>query len=325
MKRAIINSITTTFALVLFLGLISFSAFAQSNEAEAVSNSELLGVSLPANALRVLPEKIPAEVNETLDKVVSGGNGQLKRGDAEVIVWDGVKNQTKTNQIVSSLKKNFQAQGWNFELGGEQDGVAIFTLLKEGNPRRAVIGFYGTSDGAFVLAMSEIFKNGEENSAKEETPSNEETEEVEPSKKETKSSGSMRDLVGKWERKESGMSSYKNGNYQGSSGNYESYTFFADGRVEYSSLIAVQNYGCRLEAFSSRKGRAAISGGNLNVNLTSGTVSRDDSCSKSKNYTKPMEASSESYKWAIETDSSGNKNLVLTEKDGKNYYYRKTK
>ncbi|HQU85475.1 MAG TPA: hypothetical protein PKY59_20240 [Pyrinomonadaceae bacterium] len=322
MKRAIINSITNTFALVLFLGLISFSAFAQSNEAEAVSNSELLGVSLPANALKVFPEKIPAEVNETLDKVVSGGNGQLKRGDAEVIVWDGVKNQTKTNQLVSSLKKNFQADGWTLELGGEQDGVAIFTLLKEGNPRRAVIGFYGTSDGTFVLAMSELFKNGEEVSATEETPSNETTEEKPVS---AQTNGSMRDLVGKWERKESGMSSYKNGNYQGSSGNYESYTFFADGRVEYSSLIAVQNYGCRLEAFSSRKGRASLSGGKLNVNLTSGTVIRDDSCSKSKNYRKPMDSSSESYKWTIETDSSGNKNLVLTEKDGKNYYYRKTK
>lgn len=322
MKRAIINTLT----IVLFLGLIAGSVFAQSNEAESVSNSELLGVSLPANALKVLPEKIPNEVNETLDKVVSGGNGQLKRSDAEVIVWDGVKNQTKTNQIVSSLKKNFQADGWTFELGGEQDGVAIFTLLKEGNPRRAVIGFYGTSDGAFVLALSELFKNGEEIKQEEEneTVSNETDEETEKPAT-VKSNGSMRDLVGKWERKESGMSSYKNGNYQGSSGNYESYTFFADGRVEYSSLIAVQNYGCRLEAFSSRKGRTTISGGSLNVNLTSGTVRRDDSCSKSKNYTKPMDASSENYNWKIETDSSGNKNLVLTEKDGKNYYYRRTK
>lgn len=324
MKRAIINNLKTSFATILFIGLSFGAVFAQtSDEAESVANSEILGVELPANALRVLPDKIPAEVNNTLDKIVSAGNGELQRGNAEVIVWGGINNKTKSNQLVSQFKKSFAAESWTFELGGEENGVAIFSLLKEGNPRRAVIGFYGTSDGALVLALSELFKNGAENPAQ--NASNEEVEEVNEKPAIVKSGDSVRDLVGKWERKESGMSSYKNGNYQGSSGNYESYTFFADGRVEYTSLIAVQNYGCRLEAFSSRKGRASVSGGSLNVNLTSGTVRRDDSCSKSKNYTKPMDSSSEDYKWTIETDSSGNKNLVLTEKDGKNYYYRQTK
>jgi hypothetical protein len=141
-----------------------------------------------------------------------------------------------------------------------------------------------------------------------------------------KDSGSIVDLVGKWERKQSGQSYVgQNGAYKGSSGNYESYTFFADGRVEYTTLIAVQNYNCRLEAFAQNKGRASISGSDLVVNLSGGTIRRDDSCNRNGNYSKPIKASSKTYDWRIEKDEYGIIQLCLTQENGESFCYRKAK
>lgn len=147
----------------------------------------------------------------------------------------------------------------------------------------------------------------------------------EPEGEVLKNGGTISDLVGKWEKKSSGMSSYSGGVYQGSSGDYESYEFFADGRVNYTTLIAVQNYGCRLEAFAQSKGRAAANGTNLNLKLAAGTIRRDDSCSPSKNYTKPTDATNDSYTWRIEKDKYGIIQLALTGADGKTFYYRRAK
>lgn len=138
-----------------------------------------------------------------------------------------------------------------------------------------------------------------------------------------KNGGTIRDLVGKWEKKSSGMSSYTGGVYQGSSGNYESYEFSADGRVAYTTLIAVQNYGCRLEAFAQSKGRVSVSGTNMTMNLSAGTIRRDDSCSPSKNYTKATNATNDDYQWRIEKDEYGNVQLALTGSDGNTFLYRK--
>lgn len=136
--------------------------------------------------------------------------------------------------------------------------------------------------------------------------------------------GSIKDLVGKWERKQSGQSYVgQNGVYKGSSGNYESYTFFADGRVEYTTLIAVQNYNCCLEAFAQNRGRASVDGSNLSVNLTGGSVRRDDSCSPSKNYKKALPASTTTFDWRIEKDEYGIVQLCLTQPNGESFCYRK--
>jgi hypothetical protein len=140
-----------------------------------------------------------------------------------------------------------------------------------------------------------------------------------------KNGGTISDLVGKWEKKSSGMSSYSGGVYQGSSGNYESYEFFADGRVNYTTLIAVQNYGCRLEAFAQSKGRAIASGTTLNLKLAAGTIRREDSCSPAKNYTKPTNATDDNYNWRIEKDKYGTIQLALTGADGRTFYYRRAK
>lgn len=142
-----------------------------------------------------------------------------------------------------------------------------------------------------------------------------------------KYSGTYKDLVGKWEKKTGGISSVdaNTGRHLGSSGNYESYTFHSDGRVDYTTLIAVQNYGCRLEAFSSRKGRAGVDGSDLTVTLTGGTVRRDDSCSPNKNYSKQLGNTATSFRWRLEqAPYNGGIQLCLTQENGETYCYRKT-
>lgn len=304
--------------------LLSFSViFSQQEETEPAPKSSLTNAKLPANAERVFPSSVPAEINQGLEKMIEAGEGKIVQGETEVLAWSGGSfKKSNVANLIKQIENNLKAEGWTYEAAGTEEEVTFFSVLKEKPTKRAILGYFVATDEALVVAWTEALPaNSDENT-------NENVEENVPApikNSSNNSSGKISDFVGKWERKQSGVSSYSNGKYQGSSGNYESYTFFADGRVEYSSLIAVQNYGCRLEAFSSRKGRASLSGGNLTVNLTTGTLSRDDSFSKSKNYTKPMDSTSETYKWQIEKDEYGNTELALTESNSNTYYYRRTK
>lgn len=207
MNKAIINKLKTFLGIALCLTIIAGAAKAQ-DELEPAAVSNLVGTNLPANAQRVLPQSVPAEVNETLDKVVAAGNGKVERGDTEVIIWAGAGyRKANAPQIISKLRDAWKTDGWMFEIGGEENGVALFSLLKDGAQRRAVIGFYGATDDAFVLALTELHQAGNANaSSKAETqePENNEPQasvEKPETKATTKSNASLRDLVGKWEKK----------------------------------------------------------------------------------------------------------------------------
>lgn len=227
-------------------------------------------------------------------------------------------------QITRQLQAKWKAAGWTFEIGGEEDGMALFSLLKDGAMRRALIGFYGATADAYVLAVTELHQAGNENTnARAEEPAVN-VEEPAPNAN-SKSGGNLRDLVGKWERKSTvgGEVNRNTGVYLGSSGNLESYTFYADGRIDYTSLISVQQSGCNLSAFSQGKGRATVNGSDLTINLGARMVDRKDTCSPQKDYKRQIEASTTGYSFAIERGESGYTQLVLTEANGNKFYYRK--
>lgn len=291
-------------------------------EYEPAASSVVTSAKLPTGALRVSPSSVPAEINQGLEKMVEAGEGKLVQGNSEVLAWTGDGyTKSKSANLVDQLENNLSAAGWKYEVSGKEGEVTFFSVVKENPNRRALVGFFVANDEALVVAWTEVLPPNSSSPVKDKTESEQE-EPVQPTT--GKTGGNLRDLAGKWEKKQSGMSSYSNGNYQGSSGNYESYTFFPDGRVEYSTLIAVQNYGCRLEAFAQSKGRASLSGSELNINLGAGTIKRDDSCSPSKNYIKPTNATNDNYKWSIEKDEYGNTQLLLTGPDGKTFAYRKS-
>ena len=303
------------FALIL----LSFSTTFAQEETEPASASAITEMKLPAGAVRVLSSSIPAEIKSGLEQIVEAGKGKIVGGEREVLAWTGggYKKGSAPN-LVKQIENNLKAKGWEYEAGAKESSVMFFSALRESPSRRAVLGFFIADNDGLILAWTEVL-SADSSSQNEDEPTK-----IMPDNS-TKNGGTLRDLVGKWEKKTSGMSSYSNGNYQGSSGNYESYTIYADGRVEYASLIAVQNYGCRLEAFGQSKGRVVVNGSQLTMNLGDGTIKRDDSCSPSKNYTNPTKATNFSYDWKIEKDGYGNIQLALTETDGKIYYYRRAK
>jgi hypothetical protein len=317
------------FALILLL----FSTIFAQEKTEPASASAITKMKLPSGAVRVLRSSIPAEINSGFEQIFEAGKGKIVGGEREVLAWtgDSYKKGSAPN-LVKQIKNNLKAQGWEYEVGAEESGVTFFSALRESPSRRAVLGFFIADKDGLLLAWTEVLSadSASQNKSENETETRNQTEiKDEPvkntSNKSVKNSSSLNNLIGKWEKKSSGMSSYSNGVYKGSSSNYESYTIYADGRVEYTSLIAVQNYGCRLEAFGQSKGRVVVNGSQLTMNLGAGTIKRDDSCSPSKNYTNPTKATNFSYDWKIEKDGYGNTQLVLTEADGKVYYYRRAK
>jgi len=306
--------------LVVLCALLTASA-QNKEDFQPVTDSSVLNAELPSGALLVAPSSVPAEINQGLEKIVAAGEGKLTQGASEVLAWSGNGyTKARAKNILAQLENNLSAAGWKYEVGGTEGEVTFFTVLRETPARRAVVGFFVPDTDGLVVAWTEVLSADSKTAAVQDKPAREE-EPVKPANNRT--SGGVRELTGKWERKQSGMSSYSNGAYQGSSGNYESYTFSADGRVEYTSLIAVQNYGCRLEAFTQSKGRASVDGGEMTIDLGAGTIKRDDSCSRSKNYTKATDPSNFTYQWTIEKDEYGTTQLVLTESNGNKYYYRR--
>lgn len=316
-------------SFVLFaIIILAFTAAQAQDEYESVRVSMVTGIELPAGAKRVLPASVPAEISGGLDQIVEAGKGKLVGGEREVLAWTGDGYRTgSAPALMKELQTAMKNEGWIYEAGGSEGGVTFFSILRENPVRRAVLGFFIADTDGLLLAWTEVLAP-DSAAAQTETPAalEDEPDAVAPASA-MKNGGSLRDLTGKWERKQGGVSSVdaNTGRYLGSSGNYEAYEFFPDGRVAYTSLIAVQNYGCRLEAFSQRKGRATVSGAVLNVALSTGTVRRDDSCSRNKNYTKPIEATKMDYKFSVGKDEYGVMQLCLTEPSGDTFCYQRAK
>ena len=95
MKRVFIEKFKLFLSLAFCLGIVWGTAYAQ-NETEPAQSSELVGAGLPANAQRVLPGSVPAEVNETLDKIVAAGDGKLRRGSSWTtgVGWSSTRRST---------------------------------------------------------------------------------------------------------------------------------------------------------------------------------------------------------------------------------------
>ncbi|MDQ3799989.1 MAG: hypothetical protein M3384_11090 [Acidobacteriota bacterium] len=336
MKQVFINKFKALLAIAFSISVVWGTALAQE-ETEPARSSNLVGSALPANAQRVSPQSVPAEINDTLDKIVAGGEGKVRRGGTEVLVWAGAGyKKANAAQISGQLQNNWKADGWTFEAGGEQDGVTLFSLIKTGGETRAVIGFYGATDEAFILAITELLKaeGGSANVSSGEQSRNTQTDpqiRVEEPARQTSVQSStgvtLRDLVGKWEKKSTmgGRVNANTGVYLGSSGNYESYEFAADGSVAYSSLISVQQGACNLSAFSQSRGRASVSGSEMTISLGAGTIDRKDTCNASGDYKRATKATGFTYEWTVGKDEYGVTQLTLTQSNGEKYYYRKVK
>ena len=151
------NKILTIIFVILFSSIVCFG-----QETESAASLNLTRTSLPEGAQRVLREHVPAEIDQTLEKLVSAAaSGKLRRGETEVLLWTGGElKKTGVATIVNRLTDSLRVAGWRYEVGGAENGVTLFSLLKDGANRRAIIGLYGEADGTLIFALTELHASG---------------------------------------------------------------------------------------------------------------------------------------------------------------------
>lgn len=151
------NYLNKLILIILYAGLFAcFSDSANAQESIPVAASNLVGVNLPANAARLNEVNVPAEVGQALEKLVAAGGDKIRRGESEVLAWTRGYKKSNAPTLIKQLSANLQTAGWTFEVGGENQGVMVFSVFRATPQKRAVIGFYTFSDDAFVLAWTEL-------------------------------------------------------------------------------------------------------------------------------------------------------------------------
>ncbi len=298
----------------LFLLIVCLSAVcsALAQETESAVSSNLTQISLPANAQRLLPESVPAEVSQTLEKLVAEGGGKLKQGNSEVLVWTGSSYQNIGKiTVINRLTDTLKVAGWKYEVGGEENGVTVFSLLKEGKQRQGIIGFYGESEGTLVLAWMEVLPS---ESAQNPKVENTETR-----------SNAVGSIVGSWDNGRVSMVTRQNtitgATAPGSSTRFE-YQFTADGRFQFTGLAKTTNYSCTDTLYNEKAGRYSLNGTTLTLTPTKNYWKKTNSCSAKGNSEKNYTLAKETYQIAIKTDDYGKQLICLNSGNGEACYRR---
>ncbi|HEX8248628.1 MAG TPA: hypothetical protein VF599_10680 [Pyrinomonadaceae bacterium] len=141
--------------------LICGSIEARAQGSVTAQSSAITAAKMPAGAERLLPETVPAEFNRAFENLLKQGAGKIAGGDREVLAWLGnYKNAANATKLVGQIQTNFRAAGWQYEPSGRNGEVEVFSLLKEGSPRRVVLGFFVPADEVVVCALMEVVLAG---------------------------------------------------------------------------------------------------------------------------------------------------------------------
>jgi hypothetical protein len=144
-----IKFLSITILAILFLGATSAAAQSQAN-------SSLNGVRLPEGSLRVNDSDVPAEIRETLAKLIALGNGKLRQGNSEVLVWTGGGfRKANAPKLINRFTENLRSGGWTYAVGEENKNYTVFNSINT-SLRRSVIGFFAATDDALLLAWTEM-------------------------------------------------------------------------------------------------------------------------------------------------------------------------
>jgi hypothetical protein len=309
---------------VLFTAIFIFDAAAQAQETKVAASSNLTNVSLPANGQRVLPASVPVEITQTLEKIVAAGNGKVRQGDTEVLVWAGA-NYKRANApaIINRLTGTLKADGWTYEVGGSEEGVTVFSALKDGEQRRAVVGFHGATDDALVLAWTEILSPGN----KTETVGNDSGSEQIESSPAAKSGGNTGggDIIGIWRNGGMSMIGERNtvtGSTTPSNGSTFKYVFTADGRFEFIGMMQSTMYGCTTSLFNDKRGRYEINGTKLTLVPSKNFWRQQNSCAPNSTKERDYTLERETLEFRTKTDEYGKLFICLANAKGETCYRR---
>jgi hypothetical protein len=310
------------FLLVLFSAIFVFSSAALAQETEAATESSLTGIVLPEGAQRILPGSIPASISESFDKAMPT-DGSVKKGDMELLVWAGAGSKTsKATTVVSQISGALKAAGWQYSVEKEQNGVTVFSALKNSEPRRVLIGYHGAVEQSFVFTWMELLPangNATQNSTQDDS-----SPIIEPKQVQNSSGGS---IVGTWS---DGYVSMLNGytptygpkSYTPGRSHVFKYTFHADGTFDFTGLMQFTEYGCSTSYFQDKRGRYSINGDRLTLTLTKNFWRQHNSCAASGNKEIYHKLDPETYTFSARRNKYGKDEVCLNSGEGDACYER---
>lgn len=320
MKRKLQATLTLFCAALL----LTVTAAAQNGEYESAASSNLTGVALPSGAQRIMPNAVPGEITQTLDKIIAAGSGKIRKGETEVLAWAG-SNYSKANAgaIINRLTGTLAAAGWKYSVEGEESGVTVFSLFKEGAQRRAVVGFHGATDDALILSWMELHAAGgaaapQQSEQSDAMPADDRTDDAPV--------GGGGGLVGTWTNGSTSMLGEKNmttGVVTARNGSTFKWVFYPDGRFESIGLISSTMYGCTTTLFNDLRGRYQINGDQLTLIPSKNFWRNQYSCSPASNKERDYVLDRQVYTWRTKTNEYGKAMICLANAKGESCYERK--
>lgn len=149
---------------------VTQTAAQTDKDAQPAANSKLNNVRLPAGAQRLNDGSVPAEITDALDKLFALGQGKLRQGASEVLVWTGGGGNRKTNAqgLIKQVTGNMQSDGWTYEVSEQNPEFIVFTSFNLSmTPKRGIVGFWVPSNDSLLLAWTEMLPV---NSSKTDSP-----------------------------------------------------------------------------------------------------------------------------------------------------------
>jgi hypothetical protein len=122
----------------------------------------------------------------------------------------------------------------------------------------------------------------------------------------TDSTGSLADLVGRWQVSHMNSVTSKNvysGAIGDANGMIAEFDIKPNGRIIYSFYLSQSNYGCTTKIKTSKSGRAIVDGSQVTFAYDSGTTTSQDSCNSKFNYTKNLGQTKDVFDFMIKSEN----------------------
>jgi hypothetical protein len=152
------------FFICAVLTLTALQTLGQTDkDGQPAATSALNNLRLPAGAVRVNEQSVPAEIRDTLGKLIAFGGERVRQGESEVLVWTG-SGFRKSNalQVIKKLGENLQTGGWSYDVAEQNADFTVFNSVNTGE-RRAITGFWTAKDDFLLLAWTEMLPVNETN------------------------------------------------------------------------------------------------------------------------------------------------------------------
>ena len=114
---------------------------------------------MPSDAEEITPETVPAQITQTLGKVVAdAGRGRLKQYDTQVLIWRGAAfRKVGADAIIKSLMAKFKKMEYRYEEGETANGTTPFRIDDDA-AGTTVVGFYLVTDDGLLWAWTQVYE-----------------------------------------------------------------------------------------------------------------------------------------------------------------------